>query len=97
MSILDDLRAAMNQIEQAKPAMHYIATDQVPIGRFYKISAQGFYPDVWIFHPNDFAQQRAELARHARLLDYRDWQLSPEQTDREIEDLFEELRIGGVV
>ena len=64
----------------------------MPIGRFYKISAQGLYPDVWIFHPNDFAQQRAELARHARLLDYRSWQLPPEQADREIEALFEELK-----
>jgi hypothetical protein len=95
MSTLDDLRAAMDQIEQAKPAMHYIATDQVPIGRFYKIGARGFYPDVWIFHPEDFAQQRVELSRHARLLDFRNWQLPPDQVDREIEAILAELRTGN--
>ena len=74
MSIMDDLQAAINRVEQAKPIAYYSTSDAVEPGKVLHIIAQSMFPAHSIFNPADFEQQRAELARHVRLVHFREWQ-----------------------
>lgn len=60
-------RTAIDLVEQAKPIMHYVASDMAPFGKAVRISARGIFPEVWLFNPDDFERQRLELARYARV------------------------------
>lgn len=82
MSFLDDLRAAIARVEATKPIQYYATTDALTLGKALHIAFDGYWPDLWIFHPADFAANRAELARYCRLVDFRTWQPSAEQIDR---------------
>ncbi len=87
MGIIDDLHAV---VQSTKPIQHYATAEYMTPGRAFHIASDGFYPDVWIFHPDDFAAKRAELARHCRLVDFRTWQA----TDAQIEELFKKVIEG---
>jgi hypothetical protein len=74
-------------MEAIKPIQHYATADSIPRGKVFRIASDGFYPDVWLFHPDDFVAKRAELARHCRLVDFRTWQA----TDEQIAQLFQKI------
>jgi hypothetical protein len=79
MTILDDLRAA---IQQTKPIVYYVTGEHVTQGKAYQIGPVGVFPEVWHFHPVDFEAKKAELSRYCRLVDFRTWRPSPEDIAR---------------
>ena len=82
---LDALHAA---IERTKPIVYYAISRDVSRGKVLRMAGDDFYPEVWVFHEDDFAMQQNALSRHCRLVHFREWQPTSEDVARATEAWF---------
>lgn len=81
----DILSALLAARDLVYPPLYYLVTDMIPVGKAIKITSDasdGFYPDVWYFHPADWGQARMELRKQHRLIDFRTWRPTAEDVAR---------------
>ena len=91
VSILGDLIAVVTRIEAAKPVMHYATSDAITIGKVFTVKAINGFPEMWLFHPDDFDQHQKELTRYCQLVHIRDWKPTPTDIEQAFLDVLKEL------
>lgn len=93
MTILDD----MNQIyERFYPTLYYTVSFHVPPGKVLRVKPFDIYPEVWHFHPWDFAVQGALLSITHRMVDFHAWEPSQADIERSVKQWFEERRMEPI-
>ncbi len=91
MSILDDLKVCIAQIEAAKPVVWYATSDAVQIGKMFIIKSVHGFPETYLFHPDDFERNQKELARYCQLRHLRNWIPTPTDVEQAFLDVLKEL------
>lgn len=73
MSILDDIRAAIEALEATRPVVYYGTSDAVERGRVYQVKKHSIFPAWWLFHPDDFPaiEQETSNVRWVHLCEYK--------------------------
>lgn len=71
MSILDDFKAVQDRLD---PTIWYSVSAFVPSGKWLRVAATEFSPELHSFHLDDWAHVHRELtAAGYRLCDVREW------------------------
>ena len=91
MSILNDLNAVWDKLEAAKPITYYATSEQVTPGQVFTIKANRGFPELFLFHPDDFARMQKELTRHCRLMHIREWTPTPTDIEQAFLDVLKEM------